>query len=227
MKILKKRVKKIVAVSDEVGFFINKKLDISSKVIPTPVAIYGTSTSKRENRVVLLGRLNEQKAPLLALKAFEVALQKDLLPKEAKLMIIGDGPSLGDLKLYTLQANITESVEFLGQIKPDRVRDLLSTSKCLISTSIYEGNPLARLEALAAGCCIVSTPTGGLSQFTDLLKSPTGGFFVSTYDAESFGEFLSESFMDKYWTYESISSRVNSVSDFHPRNIALQYLSII
>ena len=51
---------------------------------------------------------------------------------------------------------------------------ILSCSKLLVMTSIYEGTPMSALEAMSFGIPIISTPTDGL---LDLILQDDTGFY--------------------------------------------------
>jgi len=97
----------------------------------------------------------------------------------------------------------------------------MQNSRTLISTSRFEGMALVRLEALANGCCVVSTNTGG----TDLFDSVRNyGFFVVDTDAKNIAKAMLESLESSYWSEENIEARKAIVKNFQPSVIASQLI---
>ncbi len=90
---------------------------------------------------VSVGSLNERKDPITVIEGFS-----DLSIKDAKLLLLGDGPLLDLCQRKT--ADIP-SIEVLGY--QSSVKKYLQAADCFVSASRYEGFPMAVLEALSSG----------------------------------------------------------------------------
>lgn len=102
--------------------------------------------------VVVSARLAAQKRPLDALTAFaRVAVD---VP-QAHLVFVGDGPMLGMVRSAAAGLKIGDRVHFAGQ--QFNVPDWLDAATVWLLPTESEGFSLAVIEALAAGCAIVST----------------------------------------------------------------------
>lgn len=102
--------------------------------------------------VVYVGRLAEEKGILGLLDAWRGAGMSGL-----ELVLVGDGP----LQSRVANCSVT-GVRVAGRLAPDRVRELMLTSRALVFPSLlYEGQPLAVLEALAAGLPVLASNHGG------------------------------------------------------------------
>lgn len=92
-----------------------------------------------------VGRLSPEKGILQLLKQW---------PEELRLKVAGSGPLEAEVG-----ATAGTSVELLGQVTGDRVRDLLAGAKGLVFPSLWpEGLPTVYLEALAAGTPVLASP---------------------------------------------------------------------
>lgn len=78
---------------------------------------------------------------------------------DATLLIIGDGPSRGDIEKAIAETGVAESVQLLG--RRDDVPDLLRTVDGVVSASVDEALPTALIEAGASGLPVVATDAGG------------------------------------------------------------------
>lgn len=100
-----------------------------------------------------VGRFIGVKNHQFLLKIFEKYLANDA---EAKLVLVGDGPLLSEIKQAVSDLGIDKSVLFLGV--RDDVKFIYSIGDLLLLPSISEGFPLTLLEAQANGLpSLVST----------------------------------------------------------------------
>ncbi|WP_192349187.1 glycosyltransferase family 4 protein [Algoriphagus sp. Y33] len=93
---------------------------------------------------VVVGSLIERKNVKLIIDAFSVVDKEDIL-----LIVIGDGPEIGNLK----NAAGNKNIRFVGDIP--NVIDYLQSSDVMISASLAEGLPNAVLEGLACGLSVI------------------------------------------------------------------------
>ena len=104
--------------------------------------------------MLYVGRLTEEKGILGLLDAWQAAAVPGL-----ELLVVGDGPLEGELA-----AAAVAGVRVTGRLAPSRVRELMLTARALVFPSLmYEGQPMAVSEALAAGLPVVAGSHGGLA----------------------------------------------------------------
>lgn len=123
------------------------------------------STPPSASRTVLwVGRLVPEKGVDILLEAWRHrAHPPDLdgdVNRELELVIVGDGPQRG-----ALERAAPPRVRLIGAQPPERVRDLLLAARALVFPSRwYEGQPMAVLEAFAAGVPVLAADLGGLAE---------------------------------------------------------------
>jgi glycosyltransferase involved in cell wall biosynthesis len=105
--------------------------------------------------LLAVGRLSEQKGFADLLEAF--AIVHNTHP-EAFLAIAGAGELQGELTARLQQLGLTGHASLLGG-RSD-VPQLLRASDVFVSSSLWEGLPVAVLEAMSAGLPIVATRVG-------------------------------------------------------------------
>lgn len=103
------------------------------------------------NMILCVGRLVDQKNFALALDAFAK------LPERYRLVMLGEGPNLSQLRSQAWKLGIAGRVSFEGYVAD--TSPWLAQADALLATSHYEGYPAALIEALAAGVPIVTTPS--------------------------------------------------------------------
>lgn len=99
------------------------------------------------------GRLQEQKNPLRVIDIFNKAHQIDA---DCKLIVIGDGYLLNDMKKLVNQYHLDSDVQFLG-FRSD-VEKLYQAMDVFLLPSLFEGLGIVLVEAQAAGLpCVASS----------------------------------------------------------------------
>jgi glycosyltransferase involved in cell wall biosynthesis len=126
----------------------------------------------RDARLIgVVGRLWPQKRVKDAIWAADLL---KVVRDDVHLLIIGDGPERDRLRKFRDQCEIGDKVHFLGH--RDDVPRLLPHFDLLWSTSAYEGQSNAILEAMAVGVPVVATDIPGTR---DLLAHDETGLLVS------------------------------------------------
>jgi glycosyltransferase involved in cell wall biosynthesis len=158
-----------------------------AEVFPNPIncehvsrkslMVYGDNrdTLFQEKYVISVASLTYQKNHRLLIAIFDTLLKNSRIPAELKLVLVGEGPekeslerqcaSLG-LKYWDFQNEKDKSaaqVVFLGfQANP---YPLLRHAQLLVMTSLWEGLPIALLEAMALGVpSVVSDCSAGIRE---------------------------------------------------------------
>lgn len=107
--------------------------------------------------VSFIGRLAPQKDVPSLLEAWAEIAPKD---SHLRLVVVGEGPERANLERLAARLGIQDSVHFLG-FRED-VRELLTASDVFVMPSLWEGQPLSLLEAMAAGLPVVATDIKGI-----------------------------------------------------------------
>jgi glycosyltransferase involved in cell wall biosynthesis len=96
--------------------------------------------------------------------------------------IIGTGELEELLKNEVLQKNLSESVHFLGSMKPTEVRSNMERSDIYLFTSDFnEGWGAVLGEAMASGCAVICSNVGGM---TNIVLDGYNGLIINP-DEES------------------------------------------
>jgi glycosyltransferase involved in cell wall biosynthesis len=98
--------------------------------------------------------------------------------QNAHLLLAGDGTLQGELEQQVRTLGLADRVRFLG--RRDDVPALLSASDAFVLASLWEGNPLSVMEAMAAGLPVAVTGVGGVPE---LVVNEHSGLVVSPNDA--------------------------------------------
>jgi glycosyltransferase involved in cell wall biosynthesis len=79
-----------------------------------------------------------------------------------RILFIGDGELREELLAQTRALGLERSIRFLGTRQD--VPDLLAASDCFVLPSLWEGSPMALVEAMASGLPVIATEVSGTRQ---------------------------------------------------------------
>jgi glycosyltransferase involved in cell wall biosynthesis len=114
-----------------------------------------------EPSILFIGRLTK-------IKGVDVLLEALHENRSARLVIAGDGPERNCLE--QLAAHLAIDAEFIGQVNAATRDTLLASCDVVVIPSRVlanqrtEGMPVVCLEAMAAGCAVIASRTGGLAE---------------------------------------------------------------
>lgn len=103
--------------------------------------------------IVFYGRLHWQKGLMYLLKAFTIL--RDDYP-EVKLKIFGKGPLAPHVKKFVSGAGLKDNVYVHGHVPYRQLITEIKGATIVVLPSLYEGQPIAALEAMACGKPLVA-----------------------------------------------------------------------
>ncbi|MEJ7764780.1 MAG: glycosyltransferase family 4 protein [Acidimicrobiales bacterium] len=141
----------------------------------------------------------------------------------ALLLIAGDGPERGPLRSTADRLQITDAVQFLGNIgEGDLVSCYQAADVAVVPTRLLEGFGLVVLEALATGLPVVATDAGALPE---VLAPLDPGLLVPTADAVGLAERLAGA-LDGTWPGPSAASCQRYAEGFSWEQAAGRHLEV-
>lgn len=102
---------------------------------------------------IFVGRLNEEKRPLLAYQLFKRALES---APAAVLVFVGDGALRTTLEESIAEDGLEDSVVVLGPVPYADMPQVYQSADIWLSTSLSEVHPMVALEATACGTAAVA-----------------------------------------------------------------------
>ncbi len=140
--------------------------------------------NENERFIISIGRPSYQKNPLLMVETMRRVHEKH---PEVKFYLVGVGfysPMLEEMKALISKYDLNDVIQLLPWISHEETLGYLRQSLFYITTSLYEGLPIAVLEAMAMGKAIVATDVIGNK---DCVKNEYNGFLLKN-DADAFAE---------------------------------------
>jgi glycosyltransferase involved in cell wall biosynthesis len=133
--------------------------------------------------IVYVGRLAEEKGPDILLEAM------GLLPRRLRqttcMLFVGEGPMAQQLQQRVRRMGLEGNVRFLG-FRQD-VHRYLAAADVAVVPSRHEIFGLSLVQAMACGCAVVATRTGGLES---ILRDPSHGVLVEPNDPAALSKAL-------------------------------------
>ncbi len=123
-----------------------------------------------------LFQLRENPQPKLVwLRAFHQIYNPSLAPKVIKILedqhidthLLMVGPDKGDGSLQEMlntaqELGIAHRVEVIRGVSKEQVPEILTRGDIFLNTTNFDNTPVSLIEAMASGCCIVTTNVGGI-----------------------------------------------------------------
>lgn len=136
--------------------------------------------SDEELLVVTVARCVEQKGHRFLVEAIPRVLR--VVPK-ARFLFVGDGPLRPAIEAEAEQALIGDKLQLVGAV--DNVREILAGADLFVLPSLWEGLPLALLEAMLSGVPVVATRVGGVPE---VIRDGVNGIVVPPGSPEKLAE---------------------------------------
>jgi len=157
------RVDHFVANSKHIAQRIKKVYNREAHVIYPPVDTnkFNLETNKEEYYITASRLVPHKKVKIIA-QAFSKM-------KDKKLLILGNGPELNDIKTFA-----TPNIEFLGHVCQDDLRVYMQKAKAFVFAAL-EDFGIAPVEAQACGTPVICFGKGGCSE--TIINNETGVFF--------------------------------------------------
>lgn len=172
-------------------------------------------------RILFVGRLEKMKGVDTLLKAFRQLSAGN--SQIAKLHIVGDGSLRKELEGQAHSLGITNRVTFLGRLDGQMLLKEYAEAEifCGLSRSEALGNVF--LEAQAAGCAVIATNVGGIS---DVVQHEKTGLLVQPDDAAAAARAIER--VGKNDSLRAMLTRqgIENASKYDWKGIAAQYANV-
>lgn len=168
------RIAHLVAVSDDVAAAIRERIRPAAghlHAIPNGVDVDrytgASAAGLREELdvaagdllVVCVAKMLEQKGHRHLIDALA---GEELGRLPVQIVLVGDGPLRDEIRARALAAGVGERIRFAGN-RSD-IPALLAAADAFVLPSLWEGLPMALLEAMAAGLATVATSVSGVRE---------------------------------------------------------------
>jgi len=169
--------------------------------------------------VLYVGRLWYNKGVHLLLLAFKLVAQKI---KDAKLLIVGDGPLRNELVNVTRRLNLSSKVIFVGEVDNKELPKYYNSCDVFALPSVFEGQGIAALEAMSCGKPVVAFKVGGIPE---VVRNGKTGFLVEPYSIKDLSKYIVRLLKDKKLREKMGSEGRKIVEENFQWNIVIKQLT--
>jgi glycosyltransferase involved in cell wall biosynthesis len=203
-----------------VSRFLENRLKLPRSTViynALPPFFFTEGYEEKEDRIVFVGRLVQEKGILLLLSALS-------LLKEGTLWIIGDGPLRKECESFVEKKGLKKRVIFLGEKSEEETACLMKSATVLcVPTLSPETFGYTVAQGMAMGKAVVGTPVGAIPE----LIGNKRGFLSPSTTPEGVKETLLFALLNR----EERSQRGKEASIFarnffQPEKMAEEYLSL-
>ncbi len=135
----------------------------------------------KEKTILFMSRLVKEKGAAELIDAVACGMKSDW--PDWRLVIAGDGPERADLENKIARQNLGGSVSLVGYIVGSEKLELLERASIFaLPTRYNEGIPISVVEAMSAGCALLTTTAGGLG---DVITDGENGAVLAEQHADA------------------------------------------
>ena len=135
---------------------------IDSELLERSRSIEGKETDK-PFKIVTVGSLIPRKGIDVIINAFLYLADR----QNFHLTIIGAGQELESLEALVEHNMLSEQVEFIGSVSPEKVAEYLSVADAFILASYSEGRPNVILESFGVGLPVIASDIDGVRELVE------------------------------------------------------------
>lgn len=211
----------VTAVSQFLADEAQKVIATSApQVAPMPVAtdLFSPAGTRKENRLLFVGRLNAQKGIELLLRAIAVSSAKPSLD------VIGDGPDSERLRALAGELEIADRVSWIGTLPQQQLTEYYRSATALVVPSVNEGLGLVAVEAQLCETPVIAFDSGGLA---DVVSNGRTGILVEDISASALAAAIDSLLASPdRGAALGAAGRLHALATFAPESVARRYATI-
>lgn len=146
----------VTSPSEYLAGLAHEHIDVPIRVVPNGYSADHQLGRSKRKLVLVVTRLFPRKG----VQHFIESLRG--LDSDWDFVVAGDGPQLAELKAQAAEARV--NIDFVGFIDKRRLCGLYEEAKILVFPSLRENFPMVLLEAMDAGCAVITTDAEGCAE---------------------------------------------------------------
>ncbi len=181
----------------------------------------GSKTRTDDFVVGSFSRLAPEKDIGTLLCAAKLAIEQQ---SAIRFLIASDGPERSNLVSLTHELAIERNVTFLGLLSEQEMARVMANVDLVVSSSLYEGMPVALIEAMAFAKPVVATAVGGVPE---IVEDGVTGILVPTGDPNALAAAICSLSSDqRLHKGMAHAARERYLTRFTPEQVVPQYVAL-
>lgn len=148
---------------------------------------------------IAVGRLESQKNPIELIEQFDL-----MGDSHCELWFVGGGYLYDQINSEIVKRGLGDKVKLLG-VRKD-IKDLMRQSHCFVMPSLWEGLPVAMLEAGSIGLPVIASPVGAIPE----VLADDRGYLCDPNDFHKIMRHVFLNYKEAAFRGELLAERVNS-----------------
>lgn len=190
------------------------KTEVINNGVPVP-DIEPEAIKGRDLTIGAVGRLSAEKGLKYLIEAFAKIVQKY---PETKLLIVGDGSLLENLKLKVKNEKLEDRIVFAGFQKD--VASYYKKMDIYVSSSLIEHFPMVILEAMSFGKAVVATDVGSVNM---MVRNGETGLLVEPGSSQQLVDAISKLIDDANFRQRSACAAHQLVQKYYSLDMMLAH----
>lgn len=191
-----KLAEKRIAANSDCGVFVSQAdRDIARQnaiVFPDEAVIYNgialddiapVPDSVRFD-LVFSARLHRQKNPLFAIEVMRI-----LASEGKRMLLVGGGELEAEVRNVAAASGLDQAITFTGALPRQEALSAIREARLFLMPSLWEGLPIAPIEALASGVPVVGSDIPGTRE---VVTHGETGFLIEGFDAKQWARVISD-----------------------------------
>ncbi|MBI2141586.1 glycosyltransferase [Candidatus Woesearchaeota archaeon] len=199
-----KKSVKVIPYGTDAGVFDNTK-----------AALLRKKYSEGGKLLLFVGRIAHEKNIPYLLECFALVVKK---VGSAKLLIVGDGPQMAEVKRKVANLGLQEKVILLGAVEHEKLvkSGIYGACDVFVHASKTETGPLTVLEAQANGLVCVAVKSRAMK----LIKSGVNGYLVEPENKQAFADAVVKLLTEKSTYARMRKNTLKMIQKYDNANIA-------
>ncbi len=221
------KYKKIITISDEVKYLLNKHLNFNEDKFST--ILNGVDIEKVYNATPNSADLylkSDFKKIVVQVSSFIKQKDQNTLIRSipfitipVKLLLIGEGPLINESKKLVKQLNLEDQVSFLG-IQMN-VPSFLKMADIVVLSTNFEGLSLSSIEGLASGRPFIASDVPGI---TDVVKG--AGILFPVGNEQALADEINKLLSDELYLNEISSKSLRRANRYSLQNMIENHIKL-
>ena len=195
--------------------FISNGVDVDRfKTYASPEKLRSRYPYHNDHTFIFVGRLGQEKSVDELIDAMVLVVDQN---PEARLIIVGDGPSRGRYHAQIHQRGLTRQVIMLGRVPYEELiaSGLIHHSLAFVTASTTENQPMTVIESI---CCGVPAIVPDVPGITELVED--NGLRFDPHNVDSLAEAMVQLARDSNLRKACVAATGSMIARFDGRNVA-------